>query len=289
MGRNQEENLGKTFSFLDLARHENPPISLQEVAITARRRNKPASYHKLVQSATDFNRMRSESRDSKVEDQEAVLEVNQRVTKNSDLVLTSPKTFYGYKDLSKAKLNQATKPECLLTSGEWRGKAKGLRSEISPICGWVTVDEQNGMFRKNAPETEIGKQKLTEEGKRKNRPAWMTRVDPSKIKRVAGNSYRYFDYPTTRSVYAGQTYRHNFDTKGRMDTERMDYLKPTNLLTPRAAGCAKFARDEVLPVAPTFGKWDERLFTSSRNRTTCNEVDIKPYSWHSEQRPATRS
>ena len=124
----------------------------------------------------------------------------------------SPKVFYGFKDFSKGKVNQETKPECLLTSAEWRGKATGLRSEISPICGWVTVDEPNGMFRKNAPETEIGKQKLTEEGKRKNRPAWMTRVDPSKIKRVPGNSYRYFDYPATRSMFDCHTHRHNFDT-----------------------------------------------------------------------------
>jgi hypothetical protein len=35
------------------------------------------------------------------------------------------------------------------------------------------VDEQKGITRKNAPETEIGKQKLSEVFKRKNRPEWM--------------------------------------------------------------------------------------------------------------------
>lgn len=60
------------------------------------------------------------------------------------------------------------------------------------------------------------------------------------------------------------------------------------MLSPRAAGCPKFGRDEVLPVASTFAKWDARLFTSSRNPNPCNEVDIKPYSWHNVRPPPTR-
>jgi len=55
---------------------------------------------------------------------------------------------------------------------EWP-RAQGLRSEVSRFNGWITVDEQKGITRKNAPETEIGKQKLSEVFKRKNRPEWM--------------------------------------------------------------------------------------------------------------------
>mgnify|MGYP004558534241 CR=1 FL=1 len=68
------------------------------------------------------------------------------------------------------------------------------------------------MIRKNAPETEVGKQKLTDEEKRKNRPGWMTRIDPSSIKRIPGNSYRNWDHPVARSLFAVDTYRHGMDT-----------------------------------------------------------------------------
>lgn len=71
--------------------------------------------------------------------------------------MISPKVFYGLKNMSKLLHNEMTKPDSLQTTAEKRGKATGLRSEISPICGWVTVDESKGMFRHNAPETEIGK------------------------------------------------------------------------------------------------------------------------------------
>lgn len=177
-------------------------------------------------------------------------------------------------------LNEYTKPRVMYTSAESCESPSGLRSEVSRFAGWVTIDEKKGMFRKNAPETEIGKQKLTEQAKRKNRPEWMTQVNPSLIKRVPGNSYRNFDLPMARSLYDVDTYRHNFDTQTQFDTERVDHLKPTSLISPRAAGMAKYKRDHVTPTASSFTKWDERLFTSPRNSNPCGEVNVKPYSFH---------
>ena len=55
-----------------------------------------------------------------------------------------------------------------------KGQHKINRVEISKFTGWVTVDEAKGMIRKNAPETEIGQQRLTYVQKLSNRPSWMT-------------------------------------------------------------------------------------------------------------------
>jgi hypothetical protein len=142
-----------------------------------------------------------------------MIEGCKRVSKNYRHYLASPKIFYGIKGQPKSSLNEYSKPEILVTTGEKREPISGLRSEVSKFSGWVTIDENKGMFRKNAPETEIGKQKLTEAAKRKNRPEWMTQVDPNLIKRVPGNSYRNFNHPVSRSLFDVNTFRHNFDTQ----------------------------------------------------------------------------
>ena len=105
-------------------------------------------------------------------------------------------------------------------------------------------------------------------------------MNPALIKRVAGNSYRNFNLPVSRSLFDVDTYRHNLDTQTQFDVERVDHLKPTNLLSPRPAGVAKNGRDIVSPQASSFLKWDERLFTPPRNANPCGEVSIKPYSFH---------
>lgn len=134
------------------------------------------------------------------------------MSKNNRQFLVSPKTFYAIKDQPKSSLNKFSKTEHMVTSAEQRPKPSGLRSEVSKFSGWVTVDEKKGIIRKNAPETEVGKQKLTEEEKRKNRPGWMTHIDPSSISRIPGNSYRNWDLPVSRSLFAVDTYRHGMDT-----------------------------------------------------------------------------
>lgn len=84
------------------------------------------------------------------------------------------------------------------------------------------MDEKEGVVRKNAPETEIGKQKLTAEAKRKNRPEWMTQ----------GNHYLHsykghpkLNEPITRSLFDIGTYQHNFNTALQLAEGRVDYLR----------------------------------------------------------------
>lgn len=69
------------------------------------------------------------------------------------------------------------------------------------------MDEAAGVFPKNAPETEIGKQKLTAEAKRKNRPEWMIQGAHHQLKKEKERQD-----PFTRSLYDIGTYRHNFNT-----------------------------------------------------------------------------
>ena len=86
-----------------------------------------------------------------------VMEENKRVTKNYRNYMVNPKVFYSSKGHPKSSLNDYSKPENLVTSAEHVEGQSGLRSEVSKFSGWGTIDESKGMFRKNAPETEIGK------------------------------------------------------------------------------------------------------------------------------------
>lgn len=113
--------------------------------------------------------------------------------------------------MAKSSLNEYSKTESLITRAETTAPKEGLRSEVSKHAGWVTVDEAKGMYRKNAPETEVGKQKLTAEAKRKNRPEWMTYGDHDKHVRLPGSTTRVYK-PVARSLWDIDTYRHHFDT-----------------------------------------------------------------------------
>lgn len=91
----------------------------------------------------------------------------------------------------------------------------GNRQVFSQFSGWLTIDESRGMRRKNAPETEIGQQKLNEEQKLSQRPAFiydhmMSLPKPKPLDEVFSTGRR---PPHDRSVFEYLTYRHNFDTK----------------------------------------------------------------------------
>ena len=86
-----------------------------------------------------------------------LIEGNRRASKNDRNFLASQKVFFNVKNLPKSVLNEYSKPECIVSSANGKSLPEGLRSEVSRFTGWVTVDEKKGMFRKNAPETEVGK------------------------------------------------------------------------------------------------------------------------------------
>ena len=85
------------------------------------------------------------------------MEENKRVSKNYRQYLVNPKVFYSLKGHPRSSLNDYSKTQNLVTTAEHRDCQQGLRSEVSKFSGWVTIYESKGMYRKNAPETEIGK------------------------------------------------------------------------------------------------------------------------------------
>lgn len=62
---------------------------------------------------------------------------------------------------------------------------------LSQYTGWVTIDEQTGLNRKNAPE--VLKVPQTESFKMKFKPTWMEKNldDLAKYKTVEQNDYHY--------------------------------------------------------------------------------------------------
>jgi hypothetical protein len=87
-----------------------------------------------------------------------LVEQNMRATVNTSKFNESHRPFYNLKK-GGSPIREYNRPDYLTLTHH--PKQEGNRTIVSRFTGWLTVDERKGMVKKNAPETEIGQQKLT--------------------------------------------------------------------------------------------------------------------------------
>lgn len=188
-----------------------------------------------------------------------------------------------YRNFSKPEYLKIREPP--IREGSKDGLDLGNRQVISRFTGWVTVDEDSKLTRKNAPE--VTKQPMTENQKMKFKPSWMEQKfettqsteDLLKNKKVRPT--------TTRSVFEAGVYRHNLDTKLQMANHREDQPGPsTSNFSTRPAGVST-KLFEVTQEAATFLKWETQTnslgnFNKKQRLQSAvfRDVNIKPYSFH---------
>lgn len=131
------------------------PISNVEAVLHMRRLN----CHKIVTSVTPKAYMdRLHASTPTPGQSKLILEDNQRISVNTSAFHEKTKPHFNL-IAAKSSTKEWNRPDYMTL--ERKEPKKVNRVEISKFTGWVTVDETKGMIRKNAPETEIGQQRLT--------------------------------------------------------------------------------------------------------------------------------
>ena len=93
------------------------------------------------------------------------------MSQNANTYVSNPKVFYSLKPspANREIARTFSKPEYLKTAQA--ATPSGSRRVISKHSGWITVDDETGIWRKNAPE--VTKTPLNEFQKMRFKPTWM--------------------------------------------------------------------------------------------------------------------